>query len=312
MRILVLGAGGTGGYFGGRLSQSGADITFLVRPARAAQLKSRGLQLRSQWGDADLRVKTVQSETLTSVAGERPFDLILLSCKAYDLTSSLGAIAPAMAAHTMVLPILNGLLHYAELDNCFGSDRVLGGLCFINAAKGYEGEILHLGRHASITFGDRQPIAQSWHVTQFARLCTSAGLDYLATPDINQELWDKFTFITTLAAGTCLMRASVGQIVAAEGGTEFIQALYSECLAVARLSGREIAEQSQAKALATLTEPASVVKASMLRDLEAGQEIEGGHIVGDMLHRAMALDLDAPLLAAAWGHLQAYQSTRNS
>lgn len=310
MRILVLGAGGTGGYFGGRLAQSGADVTFLVRPARATQLERHGLQIRSPLGDADFPVAYVVADKLKTLASEKPFDLVLLSCKAYDLDSSLDAIAPAVGPQTMVMPILNGLLHYAALDARFGRERVLGGLCFISAMKGPDGEVLHLGKPASITFGEREGDPDSVRVRNFARLCEQAGLDHLASPDINQQLWIKYSFLTALAAGTCLMRADVGTIVAGESGGEFMRALYRECLAVAEAAGQPVPETSQATALATLTQTGSPVKASMLRDLEAGQRVEAAHIVGDMLHRGLSSGLDAPLLAAAWCHLQAYGAGR--
>ena len=308
MRILILGAGGTGGYFGGRLAQSGADVTFLVRPARAAQLERYGLQIRSPLGDADFPVAHVVAETLKTLATEKPFDLVLLSCKAYDLDSSLDAIAPAVGPQTTVMPILNGLLHYAALDARFGRARVLGGLCFISAMKGPDGEVLHLGKPASITFGEREGSPDSARVRNFARLCERAGLDHLASPDINQQLWIKYSFLTALAAGTCLMRASVGRIVAGEGGSDFMRALYRECVDVAAAAGEPIPKAAQTNALGTLTQVDSPVKASMLRDLEAGQRVEAAHIVGDMLHRGRSSGLDAPLLAAAWCHLQAYEA----
>lgn len=308
MRILVLGAGGTGGYFGGRLAQSGADVTFLVRPARAAQLAAHGLQIRSPLGDADVPVAHVIAEELATLAQENPYDLVLLSCKAYDLDSSLDAIAPAMGPHTTLLPILNGLLHFDQLDARFGRARVLGGLCFISATKGPGGEILHLAKPASITFGERDGDAGSARVQAFATLCEQAGIDHLASADIHQELWIKYSFLTALAAGTCLMRASVGDIVANEGGVEFMTRLYAECLAVAEAAGEPVPQEKQEFALGTLTQHASPVKASMLRDLEAGQRVEAAQIVGDMLHRAQAAGIVAPLLAAAWCHLQAYEA----
>ena len=310
MRILILGAGGTGGYFGGRLAQSGADVTFLVRPTRATQLERQGLQIRSPLGDADFPVVHVVAEELKTRATEKSFDLVLLSCKAYDLDSSLDAIAPAVGPQTTVMPILNGLLHYTALDARFGREHVLGGLCFISAMKGPDGEVLHLGKPASITFGEREGDPDSVRVRDFARLCEQAGLDHLASPDINQQLWIKYSFLTALAAGTCLMRADVGTIVAGEGGGEFMRALYRECLAVAEAADQSVPETSQATALATLTQTGSPVKASMLRDLEAGQRVEAAHIVGDMLHRGLSSGLDAPLLAAAWCHLQAYEAGR--
>ncbi len=308
MRILVLGAGGTGGYFGGRLAQSGADVTFLVRPARASQLEQHGLQIRSPLGDADFPVAHVIAEELKALATKKSFDLVLLSCKAYDLDSSLDAIAPAVGEHAAVMPILNGLLHYAELDARFGRERVLGGLCFISATKGPDGEVLHLGKPASITFGERDGDPDSARVVGFAKLCARAGLDHLAAADIDQQLWNKYSFLTTLAAGTCLMRADVGTIVAGEGGRDFMQALYRECLGVAEAAGQPVSAETQSIALATLVQAGSPVKASMLRDLEAGQKVEAAHIVGDMLHRAQRAGLESPLLATAWCHLQAYEA----
>ncbi len=310
MRILVLGAGGTGGYFGGRLAQHGIDATFLVRPSRAEQLARNGLQIRSPLGDADLRVPYVTADALPARAKEAAFDLVVLSCKAYDLAGAIDAIAPAVGDGTTVLPILNGLRHYAALDARFGRGRVLGGLCFISATKGPAGEILHLARPASITFGERDADAISPRVAAFARLCGRTGIDHVASPRIAQEQWIKFSFLAALAAGTCLMRASVGTIAATEGGADFMRALHAECVAVAAAGGEPIPAAAQAKALETLTQPGLEVKASMLRDLEAGGRIEAAHIVGDMLHRARAAGIAAPLLQAAWVHLQAYVAQR--
>ncbi len=309
MRILVLGAGGTGGYFGGRLAQSGADVTFLVRPARAADLARDGLRIRSPLGDADLAVATVTADALPAVVAENRFDLVLLSCKAYDLGASIDAIAPAVEAGAAVLPILNGLLHYDALDARFGRDRVLGGLCFISAAKGEDGTVLHLGKPASITFGERDG-GRSARVEAFAMLCANAGLDHVASADIAQEQWIKFSFLAALAAGTCLMRASIGTIVAAEGGTAFMAALHEECLAVSAAEGQPIPEQARAIARTGLTLAGSDVKASMLRDLEGGHRVEAAHIVGDLWHRARAAGIAAPHLHAAWVHLQAYEARR--
>lgn len=310
MRVLVLGAGGTGGYFGGRLAQSGADVTFLVRPARAAQLDAKGLQIRSPLGDADLRVAHVTADALPALANERPFDMVLLSCKAYDLDSSIDAIAPAVGENTWVLPILNGLRHYAPLDERFGAHRVVGGLCFISAMKGADGEVRHLGQPASITFGERAEPADSTRTADFAALCAQANIDHVRSMRIARDQWTKFTFLATLAAATCAMRAPIGRIVAAQGGDAFVRGLYTECLAVAQAEGEPIDTQAQQTALGTLTAAGSPLKASMLRDLEAGQAVEAMQIVGDMVLRARAAGMDAPLLSAAWVHLQAYETGR--
>ena len=307
MRVLVLGAGGTGGYFGGRLAQAGIDATFLVRPARAALLREQGLRIRSPLGDADIPVQVLTADELASVA---PFDLILLSSKAYDLDSAMDAIAPAVEAGARVLPLLNGLRHYEALDARFGFSNVLGGLCFISATLGAGGEILHLGKPASMTFGEREGQPPDGRLQALAAACAQAGIDHLHAPDIAQAQWAKYSFLTALAAGTCLMRASIGTIVAGEGGADFMAALHGECLAVAAASGQPVPAAAQASARDTLTTAGSPMKASMLRDLEAGQRVEAAHIVGDMVHRATAHGIATPHLRAAWEHLQAYEAQR--
>ena len=310
MRILVLGAGGTGGYFGGRLAQAGVDVTFLVRPARSAQLDSEGLVIRSPLGDATFPVAHVTADALPALAAEQPFDLVILSCKAYDLDSSIEAIAPAVSSRTTVLPILNGLRHYAALDARFGRDAVLGGLCFISATKAADGAVLHLAPAAKLTFGERDTPGSSARVLSLAAACVQAGVDHVASDAIGQEQWVKYTFLTTLAAATCLMRADVGTIVATDDGADIVRGLYAECLAVAEAAGEPIPEKAQAVALAATTQEGSALKASMLRDLEAGQQVEAEQIVGDMRVRARAAGQAAPLLAVAYAHLQAYQRQR--
>lgn len=312
MRILILGAGGTGGYFGGRLAQSGADVTFLVRDARARELDRDGLRIRSPLGDACISVAHVTADDLPALATARPFDLAILSCKAYDLDSAVDAIAPAMTATTTLMPILNGLRHYPVLDARFGRDKVFGGLCFISAAKGPDGGILHLGRPASMTFGERDPDRHGPDRTSargraLSALCGQAGIDHRLSTDIALDQWIKYSFLAALAAGTCLMRSDIGGIVASEGGAAFMAALHEECLAVAAAAGHAVPDKARDIARATLVQTGSDTKASMLRDLEAGQRVEAAQIVGDMLQRAREAGIDAPLLLAAWVHLQAYE-----
>lgn len=312
MRILVLGAGGTGGYFGGRLAQAGVDITFLVRKARAAQLARDGLQMRSALGDADLQVAHVTADALPALAAERPFDLVLLSCKAYDLDSSIEAVVPAVGEGTAVMPILNGLRHYPVLDARFGADAVLGGLCFISAVKGEHGEIVHLPSPPSMTFGERDPARNgSARTRALEAACTgAAGFDGVRSETFLQAAWNKFTFLSSLAAATCLMRASIGRIVETDGGPAFLAALHDECLGVAAAEGQPVPADAAQQARGLLTRAGSTVTASMLRDLESGQDVEAAQIVGEMVARARAADLRTPHLDAAWIHLQCYRSRR--
>ena len=156
MRLLFLGAGGTGGYFGGRAAQAGADVTFPGARAARARLRAEGLRIRSPLGDAVVRPKLATSQTLDGA-----YDVVVLSCKAYDAASAIEAIRPAVGPDTAVLPIMNGVLQYEVLDREFEARRVLGGLCQINATLGPDGEVVHLGRFASIVFGERAGPARS-------------------------------------------------------------------------------------------------------------------------------------------------------
>src|ERR1700687_5824934 len=127
MRILVVGAGAIGGYFGGRLLQAARDVTFLVRPKRASELANSGLVVRSPSGDITLKnPPTVQADKLTE-----KFDVVILSCKAFDLDDAIKSFAPAVGPQTAVIPLLNGMRHLDVLDESFGNDRVLGGQCGI-------------------------------------------------------------------------------------------------------------------------------------------------------------------------------------
>jgi 2-dehydropantoate 2-reductase len=305
MRILVLGAGGTGGYFGGRLSEGGVDVTFLVRPERAAALEANGLVIKSPFGDATLVVKHVTADT---VAAAGAFDLVLLSCKAYDLHSAIESIDPAVSQTTAILPILNGLAHYPVLDKRFGPDRIIGGMCVISAAKGPGGEILHFGNGASVTFGERDGATHDERCAAIADAFALAKIDHTHSTDIERDLWAKFSFLATLAGATCLFRASVGDIVATDDGRQLTEQMYEECLAVARASGHAVPDNARSFAWKTLTQEGSPLTASMLRDLESGQRIEADHIVGDMLRRARDAGIKAPMLEVAFAHLQAFEA----
>jgi len=304
MRILVLGAGGTGGYFGGRLVEAGADVTFLVRPPRAARLAADGLTVVSPLGDIHAPVRTVTTETL-----ESPYDLVVLSCKAYDLEGAIAAVAPAVGPGTAVLPLLNGLAHFDRLTEAFGAERLLGGLCHIAVTLGAGGEIRHLNRVHSVTFGEMAGGASA-RVDAIAGVFGRARFDARASADVLQDIWEKYVFLTTLAGMTCLMRASVGAIMVTGEGEEIAREMFDECRAIAATAGRAPRPEAVATALRFLTDRESSLTASMLRDLEAGGPTEADHVVGDMLRRGRRSGVAAPLLRVAFCHLQAYDARR--
>jgi 2-dehydropantoate 2-reductase len=303
MRILVLGAGATGGYFGGRLLEAKQDVSFLVRPARALALSRAGLRIRSRFGDCYFP----QPSVLVASDLREAFDLIVLSCKAYDLEDAIVSIRPAVGPQTAILPLLNGMRHLNDLDQAFGRERVLGGLCAIAATLNVQGEIIHLNDVHSVSFGERDG-SLSARVQAVAAAMQGARFDARASARILPAMWEKWVFLAALAAGTCLLRASVGDIVASPGGTEFVLGVFEECRAIAAAAGFPVREEFVERTRATLTESGSPFTASMLRDIEANAPIEAEHIVGDLIRRSAGLG--PPLLGLAYTHLKAYEARR--
>lgn len=299
--LLVLGAGGIGGYFGGRLAEAGVDVTFLVRPARRLQIARDGLRVESPRGNLQLPVKTVTADELTP-----GFDLIVLTCKAYDLDSAMDAIAPAMDGTCAIVPMLNGMAHFSRLDARFGSAHVMGGTCTISVTLRKDGVISHANPAQRLVFGERDR-SMSARAQAFADALARTHLDWELSTDIQQDLWEKLVFLSALAATTCLFRANIGEIIAAPGGLDAIERTLRTNIEIATREGHSPRDAAIAFTRKNLTNPGSVLSASMLRDLEAGGAVESDHIIGWMLDRARAHDLDDTMLSLAYAHLKAYE-----
>ena len=304
MRILILGAGGIGGYFGARMQAAGGDITFLVRPARAAQLRAEGVRVQSPFGDLCLPAQVESAETL-----KQTYDVIFLSCKAYDLPSALDAIAPAVGPETAIIPLLNGIRHIDALVERFGDARVQGGVALISVALAGDGTIHHLNTVHKLVIGARHPEGNRW-LPPLAELLGKSGVDFTLSASVEQAMWDKVVFLSSLAGATCTFRASIGAIMHTQAGEAFVRGLFAECAAVAQAAGHALSETQQAAYLRQLTDPASALMASMLRDVERGGPTEADHILGDMAARAKVLGVEIPCLALAYSHLQAYDIRR--
>ena len=302
MKILVLGAGAVGGYFGGRLAQAGADVTFLVRPKRAELLATRGLRISSKaGGDLSFAPNCVVAGSVKPV-----YDLVLFTAKAYDLPSAVEAIAPAMAGGKgHVLPLLNGMSHLELLDERFGRERVLGGVAYIASTLAPDGEIRHLNDFHRVAFGPRHA-AQRAVCDAFAAASAGAKANFNLMGTIEQALWDKWVLLATLAGMTCLMRAPIGDIASTGSGAALTLALLGECAAVAQVEGFATPAAVRANYTGMLTQKGSLFSASMLRDIESGGQAEGDHILGAMLARARRHSLAAPVLEIAATHLETY------
>jgi len=294
MRILVIGAGATGGYFGARLVQAGRDVTFLLRPGRAAAVRAKGIRLTGQGPD-----EVIPVAVLTADEVDRPYDLVLLTVKNGALESAMDDMAPAVGPGTLIVPFLNGLSHLDRLNQRFGADAVLGGVVIVATTVNQDGDIVRLAPQASLTTG-----AQPGHETAglagaAAALDGVIGFDFALSDHIIADMWGKWTFIATVGALTCLMRGAVGEIVAQPGGNKLGPAFLAEATAIAAANGYPIADAQVRNTTATVTEPGSGLTSSMYRDVLDGHPTESDYIVGDLVTGGRAHGLESPLFHLA-------------
>ncbi len=302
LRILVLGAGGIGGYFGGRLAESGADVTFLVREKRRDQLKQDGLRIESQFGNAQLDVKTTIAKDL-----KPEYDIVLLTCKAYDLATAIEAIRPGLARSGAVLPLLNGIAHIETLNQAFGKERVLGGVAKIQVTLTPEGIVRQLNDWRFVTFGEQGGDMTDRVQTLLAKFKAARGVEAEAVPDIMQRMWEKIVHLSTAASMTCLMRASVGEIVRTPEGRGIFMRLLDTVAEIATRNDHRPSEGFMASYRKIFSQADSEYTTSMLRDMERHGRTEGDHIIGFMLEKARAAGLDDSILLLAHTHAKAYE-----
>ena len=302
MRILIVGAGSIGGYFGARLLQAGRDVTFLVRPARAAALREAGLQVLSPRGDFSVTPKL-------ALAGELqcPFDIVLIAVKAFGLAAAIEDLAPAVGPDTLILPLLNGLRHIEDLQARFGAARVAGGVCRVSTTLDAQGRIVHLTPLHELLFGELDG-TRSARIEALHAFLGGAGFDARLSDHIRQDLWDKWLLLATLGGVCTLARGTVGDIAATDGGGAFVRAFFDEVAGVAGAAGFAPDRRIVDATLATLTAAGSPLTSSMYRDLMQGRPVEVDQILADLLARARRLHMKTPLLAAAVVNLLVYQN----
>jgi 2-dehydropantoate 2-reductase len=302
MRMLIVGAGSTGGFFGGRLAQAGRDVTFLVRPRRAAQLRERGLEIVSPHGNTTVRPRLVTAAEL-----QEAFDAVLLTVKAFALDAALEDMAPAVGAGTMILPVLNGMMHLDALAARFGRQAILGGAAIVATAIDREGRVIQLAPFQDIAYGELDG-SRSPRIAELDRFMRDAGFDARLSADIMQEMWDKWALLATLGGVTCLMRGNVGEIGAVPGGPEFLSRFLEEVIGVINAVGKRVSDAAIAQARAALATKGSPLTSSMYRDLEQNLPVEAEQIIGDLLARGRAAGVATPLIAAAHTQLGVYQA----
>ena len=306
MRILIVGAGSTGGYFGARLMQAGRDVTFLVRPARAAALRETGLQVVSPLGDFGVTPKLVLASDL-----KETFDIVLVTVKAFGLAAAIEDFAAAVGPGTLILTVLNGMKHVDDLQARFGADRVVGGVCRVSTQLDAQGRILHLSPMHELIYGELDG-SRSARIEALHAFLSDAGFTTQLSTHIAQDLWNKWILLATLGGICSLARGTVGEIAATDGGDDFVRGFLAEAVAVATAAGFAPSQQAVDFTLGVLTAAGSPLTSSMYRDLMAGDRVEVDQILGDLRARARRANLATPLVSAAFIQLSAYQRRRDA
>lgn len=292
MRILIVGAGAIGGYFGGRLLEAGRDVTFLVRTGRAEELDRDGLVVRSPMGN----IEYPSPPYVLTQRLDEAYDLIVVSCKAYDLDASMEGFAAAVGTDTLILPLLNGMAHVDRLCQRFEAANVLGGQCLVSLDRDVSGAVLHLNDTHQLSFGELSG-ALTPRILRVAEALADAGFDANLSQQIVQEMWEKWCFIATAAGITGSMRASIGDVLAS-GGEPLILKLLAECASVAEHAGYALRTDVRQRFQKMLTAANLRMTASMLRDIERGAPIEVEQIIGEMVLRRADSGHEKPLLSA--------------
>jgi 2-dehydropantoate 2-reductase len=298
MRIAAYGAGGVGGYFGGRLAQAGAEVHFIARGAHLQALREHGLRVRSVKGDFE-----VQAPATDDPAEIGPCDFVLFCVKTFDTDAAAARLGPLVGEGTAVVSLQNGVENEDKLAQAVGDDHVMGGAAFIFAQIAGPGMIAHTGGPTSITFGEFDGRA-SERARRLLACCEQAGFGAELSASIKTVLWAKLAFICAQAGLTAAVRLPIGEIRAAPAAWAAFGRLVAEVCAVAEADGHPVSQaaQERALALAQAAEPGSF--SSLHDDLVAGRRIELEALHGFVVRRAAQHGLAVPTSQAVYAILQ--------
>lgn len=303
MRILIVGAGAVGGYFGGRLIEKGEDVTFLVREKRKKQLDENGLIIESIHGNVKLTPSTIQSGDLAD-----PFDVVVLSTKSYHLHDAINNIKPYVNDQTMILPLLNGISHINTLEEAFDENNIIGGLCFIESTLDASGRIIQTSPIHELVFGEKNGESTE-RILKLQKVFSETKSDMRLSKDIFQELWHKYLFITTLSGVTSLYRSPIGPIRELEQGMKTINLVIHESATIMRALQAPVSKNIEEVLIDKINNMGYQMKSSLQRDMEKILMIEADHLFGYLLTIARRKGIDAPTLELIYSNLKIYEHT---
>jgi 2-dehydropantoate 2-reductase len=301
MRIAVMGTGGVGGYFGGRLAASGADVSFIARGAHLAAIRANGLRLRSEAGDA--HVANARATDRPAEIG--PVDVVLFAPKLYDCESAAEAARPLVGPDTAVISVLNGVDAVDRMIPILGREHVCGGVAYISAAIAEPGVIAHYGRNAQLAFGelDGRP---SPRLQGFLAACEKAGVDAKLRDDIQRWIWSKFAMLAPFAAATAMTRQPIGPIRSDPDGRRLLADAVAEVAAVAKARGVDLGGDAVERTMKAIDAVPASMKASMLFDLERGNRLEVEWLSGAVWRLGREAGIDTPVHRVAYAALKPF------
>lgn len=289
MHIVFVGAGGIGGYFGARLIQAGAQVSFVARGRHAQTIREHGLKVTSPLGDALVRPLAISDDP----AALAPAELLVFTVKLPDAAGAAALLAPLVRPGTLVLPLQNGVDIADLLGARFGAEAVALGAAYIGVKIGAPGVIEHSGPFARLRFGALQP-AQLPVLQRFEAACVQAGIDAQMPADIRSTIWEKFVFLVGLSSLTALTRQPIGVTRGHPELRRLLRQVMDEAAQLARREGATLAADYVDQQMAFVDSMPAGMKASMLHDLEAGRPLELPWLAAAVVRRSERFGLEAP------------------
>ncbi len=302
MKILVLGAGGIGGFFGSHLHEIGEDITFLVREKRKPIIEKKGIQIKSPIGDFSIQPNLITKNQLTPI-----YDIILLTCKSYNLNEVITDLEP-FTGSGIIIPFLNGQTHLQKLDSHFNKKNIYGGVAYISSNVDEDGVIDHIGKNNKLTFGSRIG-KNSDLIKDFYKRCIKTKFDASLSNNIDQDVWEKWIFIATVAGATTLFKTSLDQINRSREGIKFLMGLFHECCQISKLNGFKIRDEVKKIHETFFVDKNSKVKASMLIDMERKSMTEHEHIFKEFINLGNSKKYDPIFLNTIYLNMLVYENS---
>lgn len=307
MRIAIMGSGGIGGYFGAKLAQGGAEVSFIARGAHLAAMRADGLRVESAGGVIELPAVRATDDPVTI----GPVDLVLLGVKLWDTEAALRAIEPLTHSGAAVVSFQNGVQKDDQLRAALGADVVIGGVSYVAAAIARPGVISQTGAMQRLVFGELDG-SRSGRVDALLEACRAGGIDAEVSDDIKLATWQKFVFLVGISGLTASTRLSIGPVRENPDSRALLLDTMREVVAVGRALGVELAEDFAENRLAFCDGLPAAMKASMLNDLERGNRLELPWLSGGAVELGHGVGVPTPCNRALAGILAPHAAGRSA